>query len=111
MAQANINIRVDADLKQDFVRLCPDIGITVSTALTLFMKQAVRANRLPISLDGHKKTITEEGTAMGMTDLQFKSYLRLLISRLDDAASKDTKEEMQAQIKKLRQDLESSLQG
>lgn len=48
---------------------------------------------------------------MGMTDLQFKSYLRLLISLLDEAAGKDTKEEMLAQIKKLRQELESSLRG
>lgn len=48
---------------------------------------------------------------MGMTDLQFKSYLRLLIALIDEATSKDSKEEMLAQIKKLRDELERSLRG
>ena len=111
MAQANINIRVDADLKQDFERLCRDIGITVSTALTLFMKQAVRANRLPISLDSHKNIITEQGTDMGMTDLQFKSYIRKLLSLTEDITEESSKEEMFDVLSKLRRDLEEDLRG
>ena len=48
---------------------------------------------------------------MGMTDLQFKSYLRQLIRALETAESKDTKEAILAEIAKLKQDLEDDLKG
>lgn len=48
---------------------------------------------------------------MGMTDLQFKSYLKQLIRALEAAESKDTKEAVVAEIVKLRQDLEEDLKG
>ena len=52
MAQSTINIRMDADLKHSFERLCKDIGITMTTAITIFAKQSVRENKLPVSLSG-----------------------------------------------------------
>lgn len=48
---------------------------------------------------------------MGMTDLQFKSHLRMLISLLDEATKKDTKEEILAEINKLKKNLQEDLQG
>jgi hypothetical protein len=48
---------------------------------------------------------------MGMTDLQFKSYLKQLIRALEAAESKDSKEDVLAEIAKLRQDLEEDLKG
>lgn len=50
MAQTTISIRMDGELKQSFERLCRDIGMNVSTAFTIFAKQSVRENRLPVSL-------------------------------------------------------------
>lgn len=52
MAQANINIRTDAAVKRDFERLCQDIGLNVTAALNVFMKQSIRENRLPVDLRG-----------------------------------------------------------
>lgn len=60
MAQANINIRVDADLKQDFERLCRDIGMNISTAFNVIMKQSVRENQLPVQLKGDPYAISKE---------------------------------------------------
>ena len=48
---------------------------------------------------------------MGMTDLQFKSYLKLLIRALEAVESKDTKEAILAEIAKLKKDLEDDLKG
>ena len=48
---------------------------------------------------------------MGMTDLQFKSYLKRLIRDLETAESKETKEEILREIEKLRKDLQEDLQG
>ncbi len=48
---------------------------------------------------------------MGMTDLQFKSYLKQLIRALEAAESKDTREEVLAEIARLKQDLQEDLKG
>lgn len=52
MSQTNISIRTDAELKRDFERLCREIGMTMSTAFTVFMKKATRENRIPFDLTG-----------------------------------------------------------
>ena len=53
MAQTNINIRMDENLKRDFDNLCNDLGLTMTTAFTVFAKTVVRRQRIPfeISMD------------------------------------------------------------
>lgn len=48
---------------------------------------------------------------MGMTDLQFKSYLKQLIARLERAKDQETREAVQAEIERLLDDLREDLQG
>ncbi len=48
---------------------------------------------------------------MGMTDLQFKSYLRQLIRSLEAAESQSTLEGALEVIARLKKDLEEDLQG
>ena len=48
---------------------------------------------------------------MGLSDLHVKSYLKQLIRALEAAESKDSKEDVLAEIAKLRQDLEEDLKG
>ena len=38
MAQTNINIRIDEDLKKQFEAFCSDIGMTMTTAFCVFAK-------------------------------------------------------------------------
>ena len=47
MANININIRMDSDLKQQFEAFCNDVGMTMTTAFTVFAKKAVREYRIP----------------------------------------------------------------
>ena len=47
MASANINVRTDAQLKAQAQRIFESIGLDLSTAVNLFLKQTVRANNLP----------------------------------------------------------------
>lgn len=51
MAQISINIRMDSDLKRQFEEFCSDIGMSMTTAFTVFAKKAVRENRIPFQLD------------------------------------------------------------
>ena len=41
MAQTNINIRMDEDLKRQFDAFCSDIGMSMTTAFCVFAKTAV----------------------------------------------------------------------
>ena len=47
MATANINVRTDADLKAQAQQVFESIGLDLSTAVNLFLKQTVKANNLP----------------------------------------------------------------
>lgn len=50
MANININIRMDSDLKQQFEAFCNDVGMTMTTAFTVFAKKAVREYRIPFEI-------------------------------------------------------------
>lgn len=52
MANININIRIDADLKRQFEAFCADMGMTMTTAFVLFAKKTVRENRIPFEIGG-----------------------------------------------------------
>ena len=52
MANTSINVRMDADLKRQFEAFCADIGMTMTTAINVFAKKAVRENRIPFEISG-----------------------------------------------------------
>ena len=47
---ANLNIRIDDTLKKQAEVICSDLGISLSTATTMFFKQVVRYNGIPFEL-------------------------------------------------------------
>lgn len=47
---ANLNIRVDDTLKRQAETVLSDLGISLSTATTIFLKQVVRHNGIPFEL-------------------------------------------------------------
>lgn len=47
---ANLNIRVDDTLKQQAELIFSDLGITLSVATTMFLKQVIRHNGIPFEL-------------------------------------------------------------
>lgn len=49
---ANINIRMDANLKKQFEAFCADMGMSMTTAFNIFAKKAVRENRIPFEISG-----------------------------------------------------------
>lgn len=49
---ANINIRMDANLKKQFEAFCADTGMTMTTAINIFARKAVRENRIPFEISG-----------------------------------------------------------
>ena len=53
MAQSNINIRMDEEMKRDFDRVCTDLGINMTVAITILAKKMIREQRIPfeVSID------------------------------------------------------------
>lgn len=50
MAQTNINIRMDENLKQQFDHLCSELGLNMTTAFNIFAKTMVRQQRIPFDV-------------------------------------------------------------
>ena len=50
MATTNINIRVDSELKQSAEELFNDLGLNMSSAITMFLKSAVSHYGIPFEL-------------------------------------------------------------
>ena len=50
MAQANINIQMDAQLKKQFEALCLEVGLTMSTAINVFVKTTVQQQKIPFEI-------------------------------------------------------------
>ena len=46
----NVNIRMDRDLKREFEAFCADMGMSMTTAFTIFAKKAVREYRIPFEI-------------------------------------------------------------
>ena len=49
---ANLNIRMDSNLKKQFEAFCADMGMSMTTAVNIFAKKAVRENRIPFEISG-----------------------------------------------------------
>ena len=47
---SNINIRIDRETKKEAEILFKDLGINMSTAINLFLKQSIRDQALPFSV-------------------------------------------------------------
>jgi addiction module antitoxin, relB/dinJ family len=50
MATTNINIRVDSELKQSAEELFNDLGLNMSSAITIFLKSVVSYDGIPFKL-------------------------------------------------------------
>ena len=51
MAQTvNINFRMDSDLKKDLEETCSDMGMSITTAFTIFARTVVRERKIPFEI-------------------------------------------------------------
>ena len=50
MPTTNINVRVDKDLKESAEALFDDLGLNMSSAITMFLKSAVNHDGIPFEV-------------------------------------------------------------
>ncbi|SET35552.1 type II toxin-antitoxin system RelB/DinJ family antitoxin [[Clostridium] aminophilum] len=46
----NINFRMDAELKKSMEKLCDELGMSMTTAFTIFAKKMTREHRIPFEV-------------------------------------------------------------
>jgi DNA-damage-inducible protein J len=82
MAQTNINIRMDEDLKKEAESLFSDLGLNMTTAVNIFVRQSLRQGGIPFEITTQKDSFynpvnlkrlkqsiqqMEQGNAVGRT--------------------------------------------
>jgi len=53
MAQTNVNIRMEENLKKQFDNLCNELGLTMTSAINIFAKTMVRQRGIPFEVSLH----------------------------------------------------------
>ena len=51
MRQTATTIRLDADLKAEFDKLCEEFGMSANTAFNIYVKTVVRQRRIPFPIE------------------------------------------------------------
>ncbi|MBT9774922.1 type II toxin-antitoxin system RelB/DinJ family antitoxin [Clostridium sp. MCC353] len=67
MATSNITIRIDEELKKQADELFADLGFNMTTALTAFVKQAVREQRIPFIIS---RNVPNQETMQAIEEIQ-----------------------------------------
>ena len=50
MAQTMVNFRMDEELKKNMEETCKDLGLSMTTAFTIFAKKMTREKRIPFEV-------------------------------------------------------------
>ena len=67
MSKVATNISLDANLKKDAVELFSSFGLDLSTAITLFLSQSVREQRIPFAIS---KEVPNKETLEAVKELE-----------------------------------------
>ena len=67
MSTANLTVRIDASVKSEAEKLFEDLGMSISTAFNIFLRQAVRAQAIPFTIS---RGITNRMTLTAMREAE-----------------------------------------
>ena len=68
---SNINIRIDDKLKKEAEKLFNDLGINMSAAINVFLKQSVREQKIPFEI---RKEYPNYDTDMAIAETDSTDY-------------------------------------
>lgn len=70
MANINVTIRIDEDLKEEADKLFDDLGMSFTTAINVFVKQSLREGRIPFEITTAPRTAGYEHAVVGLGEAQ-----------------------------------------
>ena len=71
---SNINIRIDESLKKNADNLFEDLGISMSSAINIFLKQTVREQKIPFEIKREYPNYDTEMAIVEQSDEGSKVY-------------------------------------
>ena len=81
MSQTSVNIRMDEDLKKNFDYVCNELGMNMTTAITIFAKKMCREHRIPFDVsfdpfysDTNIKSLTESIRQLENGEVVIKTF-------------------------------------
>lgn len=77
----NINIKTDSVLKKNAEVLFEELGMNMSTALNIFLRQAVRENRIPFEITGN---LPNTETIKAMEDVKANRNMSPAFDNMED---------------------------
>ena len=105
MALATITVRVEPTLKKNFYALCEDFGLSVSSAINIFMKAVVREKKIPFEIKKeatvsiNKNSYNTEDEIIEKGKKAFEEMRRIV---RESVVEEPTLEEINAEIKAVR---------
>ena len=60
MAQVSMTVRMDSQIKKQFTEICNEIGMSVNTAINVFVNAAVKTRGIPFEVKASQKTVNED---------------------------------------------------
>ena len=77
MSQTMVNFRMDENLKKEMEQTCADMGMSMTTAFTIFAKKITREKRIPFEI-----------TADPFYSEKNIKYLEKIVSEIDSGKAK-----------------------
>ena len=79
MATVNTSIKIDEETKKEAQKLFKDLGLSLSTAINIFLKQAIREKGIPFYINSLPENSElaqafEEAKQIKKNPLNYKSY-------------------------------------
>lgn len=89
MSQSIVNVRMDDDLKKSFDSVCNELGMNMSTAITIFAKKMSREKRIPfdVSLDTFYSESNMKNIRESLEQLDSGKFVLKTIEELEDMES------------------------
>ena len=98
MAQTTVSIRMDEGLKKELEWLCSELGMNITTAVTVFAKTAVRERLIPFSIA--LPPLSYSNPIENMTKEEFDAKIQAGLDDVADGRVRPAKEAFQDWRKK-----------
>jgi DNA-damage-inducible protein J len=94
----NLSIRIDRDLKNEADRMFNALGMNLTTAITVFVRQSVRQKKIPFEI-----TLSPDNESRGVNMREAKAAVeRIWQHSVQNGTDKMTPEEIDAEIAEAR---------
>lgn len=88
MSQTTVSIRMDESLKRDFDLVCNELGMSMTTAITMLAKKMTREKRMPfeISIDPFYQTANMDALQESIRQMKQGRTVEKTMGELDAMA-------------------------